>query len=109
MPATTSSWRFPVITSTFIPKHFQNCFTTFEAATLLPPDVTITTPPSYKSRRQGFRPVTRLALGDPGLWKAILDQNAGPVLKEIKQFKKNLGQFEKTAFWKEVLTNSESS
>jgi prephenate dehydrogenase len=43
----------------------------------------------------GFKDVTRLAQGDPNLWKAILDQNARPVLKEIKQFKKNLNQFEK--------------
>ena len=41
----------------------------------------------------GFRDTTRIAAGDPGLWSAILDQNARQILEALGELEQRLNQF----------------
>jgi prephenate dehydrogenase len=41
----------------------------------------------------GFRDVTRIASGDPGLWAAIFSANREPVLSAVNAFRNKLAEF----------------
>ena len=50
----------------------------------------------------GFRDTTRIAKGDPMMWRDICLSNSGNLLKSISGFKKSLGMFEKAVKSKNV-------
>lgn len=50
--------------------------------------------PFYNLTATGFRDSTRIAAGEPTLWRAIFAQNGPAILAALKPFRERLGQFE---------------